>query len=110
MRGDAMSVLRAMADSLTVRGIHRVTGRLTSMLDAFPDATLGFGWAWDDLDFPYAAGVDELYLNEGFTQVIVRGGASVGDAPVVVTGPATTYPAVRVWATTGAPSAFGIAP
>ncbi|MEP7343765.1 MAG: D-alanyl-D-alanine carboxypeptidase/D-alanyl-D-alanine-endopeptidase [Gemmatimonadaceae bacterium] len=102
VRGDAMIVLRGMADSLWARGIRRVTGRLTSALDAFPDATLGFGWSWDDLDYPYAAGVDELYLNEGFTQVIVRGGATAGDAPIVVTGPAATYPLVQVWATTGA--------
>ncbi len=105
MRGDALSVLRDMADSLWERGIRRVTGRLTSGLDAFPDATLGFGWAWDDLDYPYSAGVDELYLNEGFAQVIVRGGANAGDTPSVVTGPAATFPQVRVWATTGAPQA-----
>ena len=104
MRGDALRVLRDMADSLSARGIHRVTGRLASALNAFPDATLGFGWAWDDLDYPYAAGVDELYLNEGFTRVIVRGGANAGEAPLVVTAPAATYPAVRVWAVTATPA------
>lgn len=100
MRGDAMLVLRAMADSLAARGVRRVTGRLTSALDAFPDATLGFGWSWDDLDYPFSAGVDELYLNEGFARVIARGGRAAGDTPSVTTGPAQTFPAVRVWATT----------
>jgi len=105
MRGSAMVVLREMADSVAAHGIRRVTGRLTSGPSPFPDATLGFGWAWDDLDFPYAAGVDALYLNEGFAQIVVRGGANAGDQPVAVTGPAQTYPSVRILATTTAPGA-----
>jgi D-alanyl-D-alanine carboxypeptidase/D-alanyl-D-alanine-endopeptidase (penicillin-binding protein 4) len=66
MRGDAMQPLRAMADSLAARGITRIAGRLVADGDAFPDAVLGYGWAWDDLDEPYSAGVDELFFNEGF--------------------------------------------
>lgn len=100
MRGDAMSVLHAMAESVAVHGVTRVRGRLVSSLDAFPDATLGFGWAWDDLDFPYSAGVDELFFNEGFTRVIVHGGERDGDPAAVSTKPASTYPAVRVLAVT----------
>lgn len=103
MRGSAMMVFGEMADSVAIRGIRRVTGRLTSGPNPFPDATLGFGWAWDDLDFPYAAGVDALYLNEGFGQVVVRGAAKAGDPPVALTGPVQAYPSVRILATTTAP-------
>jgi D-alanyl-D-alanine carboxypeptidase/D-alanyl-D-alanine-endopeptidase (penicillin-binding protein 4) len=94
MRGDAMAPLRQIADSLEARGIQRVSGRLRSGLDAFPDATIGYGWAWDDLDFNYSAGVDELYFNEGFTRIIVRGGSHAGDVAEVHTAPARTYPRV----------------
>ncbi|MFN8570700.1 MAG: D-alanyl-D-alanine carboxypeptidase/D-alanyl-D-alanine-endopeptidase [Gemmatimonadaceae bacterium] len=100
MRGDAMSVFTSVADSLATRGIHRIGGRLVSALDAFPDATLGFGWAWDDLDYSYAAGIDELYLNEGFARVVARGGERPGDPVQVTTLPARTYPSVRVMAKT----------
>lgn len=106
MRGDAMQVMRAVADSLHARGITRITGGLRSGADVFPDATLGFGWAWDDLEYPYAAGVDELYLNEGFSTVAVRAGQQAGDTVSVRTSPAATYPRVRVLArTAGGPSA-----
>ena len=81
MAGDAIVPLRALADSLVARGVKRVTGALVPGADAFPDATLGFGWSYDDLDFAFSAGVDELYFNEGFSRVVVRGGAAAGDPP-----------------------------
>lgn len=103
MAGDAMVPLRAMADSLAARGVRRVTGSVVPGSDAFPDATLGFGWSWDDLDFAYSAGVDELYFNEGFSRVVVRGGAAAGDPVSVRTTPARSVPRVRVWARTVEP-------
>ena len=100
MAGDAMRPLRAMADSLASRGITRIAGALVPGADAFPDAAWGFGWSWDDFDYPYSAGVDELYFNEGFTQVVVRGGAVAGAPVTAHTRPNERYPAVRVSATT----------
>jgi D-alanyl-D-alanine carboxypeptidase/D-alanyl-D-alanine-endopeptidase (penicillin-binding protein 4) len=83
--------------------VRKVRGRVVAVGDAFPDAPLGFGWAWDDLDFPYSAGVDELLFNEGFSRLIVRSGERVGETPTVTTAPARTYPRVRVTAVTVAP-------
>ena len=103
MRGDAMQPLRDLADSIRARGVRRVRGRVVAAGDAFPDAPLGFGWAWDDLDFPYSAGVDELLFNEGFARLIVRAGERVGETPSVTTAPARTYPRVRMTAVTVAP-------
>lgn len=100
MAGDAMRPMRAMADSLAARGIRHITGQLVPGADAFPDASWGFGWSWDDTDFPYSAGVDELFFNEGFTEVVVRGGANAGEAPAVRTAPNVAYPRVRVVART----------
>jgi serine-type D-Ala-D-Ala carboxypeptidase/endopeptidase (penicillin-binding protein 4) len=105
MRGDALAPLRDLADSLRARGITRIRGRVAAAPSPFTDAPLGYGWAWDDLDEPYGAGVDALYFNEGFTQIIVRAGARPGDAVRATTRPASTYPPLRVRATTVAPSA-----
>jgi D-alanyl-D-alanine carboxypeptidase/D-alanyl-D-alanine-endopeptidase (penicillin-binding protein 4) len=99
-QGDAMRPLRSIADSLYRRGVRRITGRLVSGLDAFPDASLGTGWAWDDLNQSYAAGVDELLLNEGLARIHVRGGDRDGDSVRVRSSPARTYPRVRIRATT----------
>ncbi|MDQ6635826.1 MAG: D-alanyl-D-alanine carboxypeptidase/D-alanyl-D-alanine-endopeptidase, partial [Gemmatimonadota bacterium] len=93
---DALIPLRALADSLRARGVTRVHGRLVGAPSPFTDSPLGFGWAWDDLDEPYAAGVDALYFNEGFTQVAVFGGPKAGDPVRAVTRPASTYPALLV--------------
>ncbi len=100
---DAMLPLLAAADSLRARGVRRIGGRVVAGADRMPGPVLGFGWAWDDLDYPYSAGVDELYFNEGFSRVVVRGGARPGDVPQVTVLPAATYPLVTVRAVTGAP-------
>src|SRR4051812_41605524 len=72
---DALTPLRALADSLAARGITRIRGQLVAAPSPFVDAPLGYGWAWDDLDESYSAGVDALYFNEGFTEVVAYGGA-----------------------------------
>ncbi|HET7566271.1 MAG TPA: D-alanyl-D-alanine carboxypeptidase, partial [Gemmatimonadaceae bacterium] len=92
--GDAMAPLRAIADSLAAHGIHRIAGRLVAAGDAFPDADLGFGWSWDDLASDYSAGVNQLFFNEGFAQLIVRGGAIPGDPVSVTTIPDRSYPVI----------------
>jgi D-alanyl-D-alanine carboxypeptidase/D-alanyl-D-alanine-endopeptidase (penicillin-binding protein 4) len=101
---DATIPLRAAADSVAAHGIHRITGRIVQAGDAFPDANLGYGWDWDDLGEPYAAGVDELMFNEGFTTVVVRGGARAGAPALLATLPAITYPELRNHVRTVAPT------
>ena len=99
---DAMTLLRAVADSLRAHGVRRVEGSVVAEGDAFPDSPLGFGWAWDDLDYAYSAGVDELLFNEGFSDVIVRAGRRVGDTVTAETRPARKSPKLRIIATTTA--------
>ncbi|MFL5579714.1 MAG: D-alanyl-D-alanine carboxypeptidase/D-alanyl-D-alanine-endopeptidase [Gemmatimonadaceae bacterium] len=101
MRGDAMAPMREIADSLHARGVRHITGRLVRGGDAFPDANWGFGWGWDDFYYPYGAGVDELFFNDGFAKVLVRGGATPGSAVTVTVGPTPIYPNVVVEARTG---------
>jgi D-alanyl-D-alanine carboxypeptidase/D-alanyl-D-alanine-endopeptidase (penicillin-binding protein 4) len=98
--GDGMAPLRELADSLRAHGIARVTGRLIHGGDAFPDSTHGFGWSWSDFDFPYSAGVDELFFNEGFTLLTVRGAHEAGRPVTVQAQPASGYPRLRVTAQT----------
>ena len=78
--------------------------------DAFPDATIGYGWDWDDLGEPYGAGVDELMFNEGFTSVILRGATRRGAAAHGTTAPVADYPPVRSRVTTAVPGGGSPAP
>jgi D-alanyl-D-alanine carboxypeptidase/D-alanyl-D-alanine-endopeptidase (penicillin-binding protein 4) len=98
--GDAMAAFTPIADALAARGIREIAGRIVSEGDAFPDASYGFGWGWDDFDLGYSAGVDELLFNEGVFRVIVHGGAWAGAPVRVRTEPTRTYPFVQVLATT----------
>lgn len=89
LAGDAMQPLRALADSLAARGVKRIGGRLIRGADTFSDSTLGYGWAWDDLDAAYSAPVDELMFNEGYVRITVVGGARAGDRVSVRSAPSS---------------------
>jgi D-alanyl-D-alanine carboxypeptidase/D-alanyl-D-alanine-endopeptidase (penicillin-binding protein 4) len=103
MRGDALSAMRDIADSLRARGINRVVGQVLNGFDAFPGPTLGYGWSWDDLDASYSAGVDELFFNEGAARVVIRGARKPGGKVSVVVLPTSRYPTVHVTAVTEFP-------
>jgi D-alanyl-D-alanine carboxypeptidase/D-alanyl-D-alanine-endopeptidase (penicillin-binding protein 4) len=101
MLGDAMVPIRAIADSISRKGIQHITGRIVAAGNAFPDASLGFGWSYDDFEDSYSAPTDELMFNEGFSEIRVKGGARPGDPVQVVVRPAKSFPVVHVSATTG---------
>ena len=100
MRGDVMQALKAVPDSLRAHEIRYVSGRLQRAGDAFPDAWHGFGWAWDDFDFAYSAGVDELFFNEGMFQVTLRGSPREGARASTKVRPDIGYPSLRAMVTT----------
>jgi D-alanyl-D-alanine carboxypeptidase/D-alanyl-D-alanine-endopeptidase (penicillin-binding protein 4) len=104
MWGDAMIPLHALADTLAARGVKRITGRLVAAGNAFPGPVLGYGWSWEDLESSYSAGVDELLLNEGFSEIRVHGGEHAGDSARIETKPARTYPVLRTQVATVAPT------
>ena len=100
MRGDAMLAMLELADSIAARGILRIDGRIRAEGDAFPGAIYGYGWSWDEVDEPYSAGVDELYFNDGFSRIIIRGGAFPGEPVTAAVLPSRGYPRVRIEART----------
>ena len=100
MRHDAMLPLREMADSLSARGIRRIRGHVVAEGNAFPDAVLGFGWSWSDLESDYSAATDELLFNEGFSTIVVRAGRNPGDSVQIETRPTRTWPKLRASVTT----------
>ena len=95
MKTDAMIPLREIADSLWQRGVRRITGSVIAAGNAFPGPVAGYGWSWDALDGTSFAGVDELLFNEGLNVIRVRPGARVGDAAIVETKPARSWPVLR---------------
>jgi D-alanyl-D-alanine carboxypeptidase/D-alanyl-D-alanine-endopeptidase (penicillin-binding protein 4) len=107
--GDAMAGLREIADSLAAHGIRRISGYVVPGDTAFSGAALGYGWSWDELSAPYSAGVDALFFNEGFAQIVVHGGTEVGQPVTATVLPATSYPAVELTARTALPDTVSVA-
>jgi serine-type D-Ala-D-Ala carboxypeptidase/endopeptidase (penicillin-binding protein 4) len=95
MRGSALTPLLAVADSLRAHGVVAITDGIHAGPDVFPDTTIGFGWSWDDLGEDYGAGVDALYFNEGFAQVIAYGHPGMRPDSIH-TIPARSYPRVTI--------------
>jgi D-alanyl-D-alanine carboxypeptidase/D-alanyl-D-alanine-endopeptidase (penicillin-binding protein 4) len=100
MLHDAMIPLRAIADSLAARGIHRIAGTIVAAGNAFPSDVFGYGWTYDDFEDSYSAPIDELLFNEGFSVLHIRGGDRPGDPARVDVTPAHSFPRVHVQATT----------
>lgn len=71
IRGDAMSPMRELADSIRALGITRIDGRLRRGAPVLAGPPLGLGWEWEDLAFAYGATVGDLMFNDAFTTVRV---------------------------------------
>jgi D-alanyl-D-alanine carboxypeptidase/D-alanyl-D-alanine-endopeptidase (penicillin-binding protein 4) len=63
-------------------GITEIRGRIVGDDQMFDDEGLGAGWAWDDLQYGYAAPVGALQYDEDVAQLTILPGASVGDPAI----------------------------
>lgn len=99
---NARSALLAWADSLRARGITRVQGGIIGVDSAFVGAPWGSGWAWDDLDYGFAAEYGALQFNEGVVTMQLFPSRTVGSPPIVVLDPPTQHVRIYNLATTGA--------
>ena len=86
---------------MTAAGITSVEGRVIGDDQAFDDEGLGAGWAWDYLQYDYAAPVGALEFNENTATLLVAPGNSPGSAPIVSLSPGSGLTLVNL-ATTGA--------
>ncbi|CAN5399845.1 D-alanyl-D-alanine carboxypeptidase/D-alanyl-D-alanine-endopeptidase [soil metagenome] len=80
----SIRVLDDWAAALRQAGISRIAGRVVGDDQAFDDEGIGAGWAWDYLQYGYAAPVGALQFNENVATLGVRPGAVEG-APADVT-------------------------
>lgn len=97
----AEAVLDEWAAALTAAGITEIDGRIVGHDQAFDDEGIGPGWAWDYLQYGYAAPVGALQFNENVATLAVLPAAEVG-RPAVVSLTAGAGFMVLNRATTGA--------
>jgi serine-type D-Ala-D-Ala carboxypeptidase/endopeptidase (penicillin-binding protein 4) len=85
--GRAAAVLDEWAAALRAAGIQEINGRIVGDDQAFDDEGIGQGWAWDYLQFGYAAPVGALQFNENLAALAVRPGTQPGDPADVTLSP-----------------------
>jgi D-alanyl-D-alanine carboxypeptidase/D-alanyl-D-alanine-endopeptidase (penicillin-binding protein 4) len=87
--GAASALFASWAETLKARGIRTIRGRIVGDDNAFEDEGLGPGWAWDDLDRSFAAGVGALQFNQNSAQITMTPGTLPGEAVNVSTRPSS---------------------
>ena len=77
------TVFDEWARALRVAGIEAIDGRIIGDDQAFDDEWIGAGWAWDYLQYDYAAPVGALEYNEDFATLTVAPAPESGGQPIV---------------------------
>jgi serine-type D-Ala-D-Ala carboxypeptidase/endopeptidase (penicillin-binding protein 4) len=75
----AGALFQEWAAALSAAGIHQIDGRIIGDDQAFDDDGLGAGWAWDYLQYGYAAPCGALEVNENLAELIIEPGAMPGE-------------------------------
>jgi D-alanyl-D-alanine carboxypeptidase/D-alanyl-D-alanine-endopeptidase (penicillin-binding protein 4) len=81
--GRGALVFAEWANALRKGGIASIHGRIVGDDQAFDDEGLGAGWAWDYLQYGYAAPVGALQYNEDVAELLVAPGAIEGDPATI---------------------------
>jgi D-alanyl-D-alanine carboxypeptidase/D-alanyl-D-alanine-endopeptidase (penicillin-binding protein 4) len=81
--GRADSVLAQWTQALADAGIRSIDGRVIGNDQAFDDEGIGAGWAWDYLQYGYAAPVGALEFNESVAALTVAPAATAGGTAIV---------------------------
>ena len=77
--GRADAVLSDWAQGLRAAGISSIDGRILGDDQAFDDEGVGAGWAWDYLQYGYAAPVGALAFNESVATLTLSPGPAAAD-------------------------------
>jgi D-alanyl-D-alanine carboxypeptidase/D-alanyl-D-alanine-endopeptidase (penicillin-binding protein 4) len=81
--GRADAVLSEWTRLLQAAGVFSIDGRIVGDDQAFDDEGIGAGWAWDYLQYDYAAPVGALEFNESLATLAISPGAHPADAAIV---------------------------
>lgn len=81
--GRATEVMGEWAQALRASGIESIEGRIVGDDQAFDDEGIGAGWAWDYLQYGYAAPVGALEFNEDVASLTIAPAPQAGGTPIV---------------------------
>jgi D-alanyl-D-alanine carboxypeptidase/D-alanyl-D-alanine-endopeptidase (penicillin-binding protein 4) len=93
--GRGAAVFAEWIGALRTAGITAVDGRILGDDQAFDEQGIGAGWAWDYLQYGYAAPVGALQYNESTAELTVLPGTQIGDPAVVRLSPGSGFTLVN---------------
>ena len=96
------AVFAEWISALKAAGIQEVGGRIIGDDGYFDDEGIGAGWAWDYLQYGYAAPVGALQYNEDIAELTVTPAAGIGEPAVVRISPGSGFTIVNATATSAA--------
>jgi D-alanyl-D-alanine carboxypeptidase/D-alanyl-D-alanine-endopeptidase (penicillin-binding protein 4) len=99
--GRGPAVFAEWVGALKQAGIQEINGAIVGEDQLFDDEGIGGGWAWDYLQYGYAAPVGALQYNEDVAELTVSPGGMVGEPAVLRLAPGTGL-TLRNRAVTGA--------
>ncbi len=85
--GRGAAVFAEWIAALRDAGIRSIDGRVVGDDQQFDDEGIGGGWAWDYLQYGYAAPVGALQFNENVVALTVLPGIAAGDPAIVQLSP-----------------------
>ncbi len=85
------AVFERWADSLRVRKITTIAGKVIGDGRYFTDSRIGSGWAWDDLTDYYSAQISALTFNDNCVDIVFNPGDSLGALARYALYPNTAY-------------------
>jgi D-alanyl-D-alanine carboxypeptidase/D-alanyl-D-alanine-endopeptidase (penicillin-binding protein 4) len=100
--GRAHAVIAQWIAALSAAGIESIDGRIVGDDQAFDDEGIGAGWAWDYLQYAYAAPVGALEFNENTATLLVTPGNGPGAPASLDLSPGSGFVLMNR-AVTGAP-------
>ena len=107
--GRAPALLAEWAAALRSAGIEEIDGRIIGDDQRFDDEGIGPGWAWDYLQYGYAAPVGALEFNENQAALTIQPGVGTGGAASVTLSPGAGLRLVNHVTTVAAGGASDIA-
>ncbi len=92
--GDLAAALEPLVSALVNAGVKKINGDLIGDESFFHGPPFGLDWSWNDLQYPFAAEVSALTINDNALTVVVRAGAQAGLPGIVAVVPPTHYIAI----------------
>lgn len=86
-----LEVFDSWAKKIEEKGIKSIRGNIIGDDSYFDKVYYPYGWAWDDMVFPYSAQVSALSVNDNKVDVVVKASEEVGNYAKISISPDIEY-------------------